>query len=113
MTEVVSSLTNSDVIFPMDVVFLGYPERNTEGKYLDNGFDYRDPKTVCFPQNDLELPFIDEKGRPIIRLGSDVSLPFRIYCFGRDLIFTHVGQQHENKYELRQQNSRFLIYRID
>ncbi len=95
---------------PMDVFFLGSSKRDpVTGRYLDDGFDYRSTRDI----QDKDLPYQDEHGRKIIRLGTDVSLPFIIHCFGHHCRFDYVGQQADNMFELRETSGRFLIYRCD
>lgn len=109
----------TDKTTPMQVFFLGSSKRGADGNFIDDGFDYRDPNPKQLfslssnASTDAQVPFRDEHGRSIIRLGRDVSLPFRIHCFGHDMTFENVGDRRDDMYELRQYNGRYLIYRCD
>ncbi len=77
----------------------------------DDGFDY----LVSTLTGDVfhDVPHFDQKGRKIVRLGRDVSLPFNIYCFGHHMRFTEIGERQNDMFELRIFNGRMMLFRID
>lgn len=77
----------------------------------DDGFDY----LVSTLTGDVfhDVPHFDNKGRQIVRLGIDVTLPFNIYCFGEHMTFTKIGKRVNNIFELRMFNGRMMIFQID
>jgi hypothetical protein len=76
-----------------------------------NGYDY----LIFSLTGDVfhDVPHYDNKGRPIVRLGDKVTLPFNICVDGHNMTFYAIGDQRDNMFELRMCNKRMMIYRID